>query len=167
MVIKNNGNEEDARDIFQETLIILYRKIRENNLKLVCSLGTFIYSISRLLWLKELETRKKRKEDFIELDTYSTLDGNIIELAQKNERLRLYREHFEKLSEDCKKILSMFLNKVPIPEITGIMGFSSDQHTKNRRYRCKKFLITRIRNSIQYQELKNEKSTNDREIPRW
>ena len=59
LITTNSGNEEDARDIFQEALVILYKKLKSNNLRLYCSVSTFIYSIARLLWLKELKKRGK------------------------------------------------------------------------------------------------------------
>ncbi|MBN2348878.1 MAG: sigma-70 family RNA polymerase sigma factor [Bacteroidales bacterium] len=167
LVISNSGKEVDAEDIFQEAFVVLFNKLRDKNFKLTCSLNTYLYSVSRLLWLKELESRKNRKTNLSECDEFVNLSDDLYKLAFKNERLNLYREIFEELSEDCKKVLQLFLNDVPITEITKIMGFSSDQHTKNRRYRCKKSLINKIRSSKEYKELKNENYKDDREIPRW
>ena len=59
MILQNNGNKHDAEDIFQESLIIFCRKIKEENFTLTASLKTFLYSISRLQWLNELRKRKK------------------------------------------------------------------------------------------------------------
>jgi RNA polymerase sigma factor (sigma-70 family) len=166
LVISNNGSEEDAQDVFQETIVILFRKIREEKFILTSSLNTFLYSIGRILWLKELGKRKK----YTELDhseEYIDLDDDIDVLISLNDRLKLYREKFEELSEDCKKVLRMFLEEISIKEITRAMGYSSEQHTKNRRFRCKKSLIKKIQNSKEYKELRNETVKNDRSIPRW
>jgi RNA polymerase sigma factor (sigma-70 family) len=166
-VISNNGNVEDARDIFQESLVVLFRKVQEENFKLTSSLSTFIYSIARLMWLKELSIRKKRAESRSADQEYSSQELEVIDLIDYNEKLKLFREKFEELSEDCKKVLRMFLNNVPIKEITKSMGYSSDQHTKNRRFRCKKSLVLNIRKSRKYKELRNEKNQDDRDLPRW
>jgi hypothetical protein len=91
-------------------------------------------------------------------EVFLNTDRSIIDLIELNERLQLYRNKFEELSDDCKKVLRMFLNNVPIREITLAMGYSSDQHTKNRRFRCKKSLIHRIVNSSTYKELGYEKN---------
>jgi RNA polymerase sigma factor (sigma-70 family) len=151
-VLLNSGNEADANDIFQEALIILYRKVKENNFKLTSSLNTFLYSIAKLIWLKELSKKSKSASITSEMD-FLTESDDISELIDYNERLNLYRQKYDELSDDCKKVLQMFLMKVSIPEITKIMGYSSEQHTRNRRYRCKESLIKRIRESKMYNEL--------------
>lgn len=164
LVVSNNGNYEDARDIFQESLVVLFRKVREKDFKLTSSLRTFIYSIARLMWLKELSSRKRKKEFIESTITYTGEELEVFDVINRNEKIKLYREKFEELSDDCKKVLRMFLNNVPIKDITGIMGYSSDQHTKNRRFRCKKSLISKIRISRKYKELRNEGNENDRDL---
>jgi RNA polymerase sigma factor (sigma-70 family) len=153
LITSNHGNESDAKDVFQETIVILYRKIRENNTEITSSLNTYIYAIARVIWLKELTRRKKNSEIYDTEDNFISKIPNIIDLIEKNERLRLYRGKFEELSEDCKKVIRMFLSKVSVKDITHIMGYSSEQHTKNRHYRCKKSLISRIKGSNKYKEL--------------
>jgi len=153
LVTSNNGNVTDAKDIFQETMVVLYRKIRENNLEITSSLNTYIYAVARILWLKELTLRKKYSEVYDTEDNFISKIPNIVDLIEKNERLRLFRDKFEELSEDCKKVIRMFLNKIPVKDITKIMGYSSEQHTKNRHYRCKKSLITKIKGNNKYKEL--------------
>jgi RNA polymerase sigma factor (sigma-70 family) len=160
LITTNNGSEDDAEDIFQETLIILYRKLRENNYQITSSLNTFIYAVARTMWLKELSSRKLKPEIFDNEDSYISDIPDILDLIEKNERLKLFRDKFEELSVDCKKVLSMFLNNLSIKDITGIMGYSSEQHTKNRHYRCKKSLVEKIKSCKQYKELGNERYKN-------
>lgn len=167
LVIKNSGNKDDANDVFQEVLIIFFRKLKEPAFELTSSLHTYLYSIARYIWLKELENRRKFSslEDTMESALIDT--GEIIDIIERNDRLRLYREKFEQLSNDCKRVINMFLNNVPIREITRLMGYSSEQHTKNRRFRCKTSLIKKIRASEKYNELSYGKGKDDRDIPRW
>jgi len=167
LVVSNNGDIEDAKDIFQESIIVLLRKVREKDFRLTSSLTTFIYSIAHLMWLKELNLRTKRAVPAKTTDHYTDEELLLIDAIDRNERLKLYREKFEELSQNCKKVLRMFLNNIPIKEITKIMGYSSDQHTKNRRFRCKKSLVLKIKNSSKYKELSNEIHQNDRNLPRW
>ena len=55
-------NMEDAKDLFQETLIALIEKIQKGNLTIYdnVSVNTFLGSIARRLWLKVLDRRGKR-----------------------------------------------------------------------------------------------------------
>lgn len=157
LIITNSGSEDDAQDVFQEAMVILYRKLKTEDIVFTSSLSTYLYSVARLVWLKELHRKSKNNVDFTDtLDEFIQHDKELPDIIERNERLRLYREKFEQLSEDCKTILRMFLNNIPVREITISMGYSSDQHTKNRRYRCKKTLISKIRNSNKFKELGNE-----------
>jgi len=167
LITRNSGSEEDARDIFQDSLVVLYKKLKTGSLKLSCSVSTFLYSIARLLWLKELRIRGKEIISSDNYDSWVDEESNIVRIYEQNERLRFYRRIFEQLSEDCRKILRMVMKSFTISEITSIMGYSSVQHTKNRRYRCKKALVNRIIQNPEYYELKNEVHNIDREIPRW
>jgi len=165
MVLYNSGNNFDSDEIYQESLVILYKKVQDPEFSLTSSLFTFFYSIARLKWLKELERRKKfssiskREENIIDHSS------DAVKEIEKNERLKLFREKYEELSEDCQKVLGMFLKKMSIAEITEMMGYSSEQHTRNRRYRCKESLIKKIKNSTKYKELGNENNTGNREFP--
>jgi RNA polymerase sigma factor (sigma-70 family) len=144
----NNGSEEDARDIFQDTLLVLFQKVRKETIQLTCSLGTYLYSISRYLWLKELARRRWIAHNPVDLDEFFDATADIGQISEQNERLFLYRLHFDKLSEDCQQVLNLFMEGHSIAEITLLMGYSSEQYTRNRRYRCKSSLIRSIRATI-------------------
>ena len=58
MVTSNSGSEEDAQDLFQDAVMVIFEKARSNKLSLTSSLYTYLYAICRNLWLKKL--RKKR-----------------------------------------------------------------------------------------------------------
>ena len=154
-VLLNSGNEADAKDIFQETMVVLYRKIKEPEFQLSSSLSTFLYGIGKYIWLKEISNRKKHNIIEDESETLFSEEKEVLELIERNDRLRLYREKFEELSDNCKRIIKMFLNNIPIKDVTQSMGYSSDQHTKNRHFRCKKSLISKIQECNKFKELGN------------
>ncbi len=52
---KNSGDDDDANDIFQEAIIIIFRKLKANELVLDCTFETYLYSVCRFLWLKQLD----------------------------------------------------------------------------------------------------------------
>lgn len=109
-----------------------------------------MYAICRNLWLQRLQNRDFKK---VEL---SVNTENIDEPFELNEDLQeetkynLYQKHFLKLSKDCQEVLKLFLKKVRIKDITKIMGFSSNDYTKTRKYLCKKILKEKILNDPEY-----------------
>ena len=66
-VIKNSGSEKDAQDIFQESLIVIYRQLKDGGLDLDCGFKTYLYSICRLQWLKQLKKRKIDSDNMVEI----------------------------------------------------------------------------------------------------
>jgi RNA polymerase sigma factor (sigma-70 family) len=124
----------------------VFQKVREGNFKLTCTLGTYVYSVSKYLWLKEL-SKRKWVEVSDESDKMEDIDQDIVVINEKNERMLFFYECFEKLSEDCRKVLKYFSEGMSIAEITSTMGYKSEQHTRNRRYRCKQTLVSSVRSS--------------------
>ena len=43
LVLNNSGSEDDAKDIYQETLVVLYEKVSADALEFNCQLKTYIY----------------------------------------------------------------------------------------------------------------------------
>lgn len=166
-ICKNSGEENDARDIFQEAIMVVYDKAKHNQLNLTCSLKTYIFSIARLLWLKQLKKKQKSIVQLKEAEEYTEVEEDTIEIYNKNTKHALFVKHFKQLSKDCQKIISLFLDGKGIDEVTIIMNYNSTQHTKNRRYRCKKSLINTIRKHPDYKKLKNENYSENNKLPRW
>jgi len=154
LVTKNNGNEEDAEDVFQDSLIIVFKKIKADELELSCSFRTYIYSICRNLWLQKLSKRKQYTREFNDVEDYVTMteynikNNNLDEL----EKFRLYQQHFLTLNKDCQKVLLLFMKKMSLKEIAVEMGFKTEKYAKTRKYLCKEELKKRIINDPKCQK---------------
>ena len=57
-ITTNNGTNQDAEDVFQDTMIALIAKLRQDDFKLEASLKTYIMAIAKNLWFKKLRTSK-------------------------------------------------------------------------------------------------------------
>lgn len=151
-VKQNSGNDDDANDIFQESIIVIYRKLKEKSLILNCAFETYLYSVCKILWYKQLS--RKKSEQNVALDSSSMeiedYDQNIADLAEKNERYRLYQKHFQMLGKDCQKLLQLFFDNVPLKQIAQIMGYKSEKYAKKRKYKCKEYLVNSIKQDIEY-----------------
>jgi len=152
---KNNGDDDDANDIFQEAIIVIYRKIKDKSLVLECSFDTYLYSICRFLWLKQLEKRRIEKERIYDNQEYreDIYDEPLNRTVEMNERYRLYQKHFKNLGKDCQKILQMFFDKVPLKQIAQVMGFKGEKYAKKRKYKCKEYLIKSIKQDMEYKKI--------------
>ena len=151
-VKKNNGTEEDAKDIFQEAIIVLFKKIREGNFQLTSAFYTYLYGICRNLWLQKLQKNYKKTVTFSNDREFK--DETDFELImQSEERYQLFRSKFRELSDNCSKILQLFFQRVPMKEIVSRMGFSSLSYAKKRKFECKEKLVALIQNDPKFKTL--------------
>jgi len=155
-VIKNSGSDEDAQDVFQEAIIIIYKKLRDGVLDLTCSFKTYLYSVCRIVWLKQLEKRKIKKDGFSDNQVFVDLQEGVDEMAEEQERYKLYQKHFQTLHVDCQTILKLFLEKVPLKEIASRMNINSEKYLKKRKFQCKEILVKRIQNDPNFKKLKDD-----------
>jgi RNA polymerase sigma factor (sigma-70 family) len=157
-ITNNTGDSEEANDVFQEAIIVIYRKLKEDSLIITnCTFETYLFSVCRLLWLKQLQYKRENIVKFEDMHLYAEkiIDDDLSELIQKNERYKLFQDHFQKLGKDCQKILQLFFKKVPIKQITEVMGFASDNYTKKRKHQCKEYLVKSIKQDNEYKNLIN------------
>jgi len=156
LVIVNNGNEHDAKDIYQEGILIIYQKSKNDDFKITCTFKTYLYSVCRLLWLKYLDEKKQNKLILIEDEPFKDYYENIQLDYEKNERYQLYRKYFLALSIDCQRVLELYFSKVSLKTISKIMGYKSDKYAKKRKHQCKISLIKKIKRDSKFKELNNE-----------
>jgi len=146
LVIDNGGSGEDAEDIFQDGIIILYSKISLNQLTLTSSFKTYMYSVCRNLWLQKLNKRKAIFDKLTDVEEFIDLPKDFLQEVS-NEQIEMHRIiqiHFLSLPEDCQKVLKLFIKNIPLREIAGIMGFKTENYAKTRKYLCKQDLKKRI-----------------------
>lgn len=144
-IINNNGNDQDAKDIFQDAIVIVYYKTKEDNFSLNCDFSTYLYSICKLLWLKEL--RNKRDINVIDSEIEELLSYKVVDLEDDviSDRYSVYHKHIKELSYDCQKVLRMFYDGVELKEIAKIMGYKNEHIVRSKKFRCKERLMKLIK----------------------
>jgi RNA polymerase sigma factor (sigma-70 family) len=154
LILTNTGNEHDAEDIFQEAMLKVYLKITEHGLKLTCQFNTYLYSVSRFLWLQELEKRKlsRNRQNNVDL----IIDEQDRSNSREDEKLRIYESNFRELTKECQKVLNMYFQHASMEEICVAMGYKNVQIAKDKKYRCKKTLMAKICNNPEFKKLQNE-----------
>lgn len=154
-IIRNNGDEYDAWDIFQEGLILILKKSKKPDFELKSQFSTFLYGCCRNLWRNEL--RGKRRTEVTIVDTMTYIDEYSIEkdLHQKAQ-LILYKEKFNLLGAKCQEVLKLYFTKTSMKKIAQLVNLAGENAAKQRRYKCAQQLIKKIRDDYRYQELKYE-----------
>ena len=152
IVEKNSGTLEDAQDVLQDGLIVLFKKTKLGPLNLNCSLKTFFYSICKNIWKQQLDKKWRLlyQDDFVR-ESIEDYEAIPIEINEENEeKNRLYHVYFLSLPPDCQKILQLFLLKISLKEIAKFMGFKDENYAKTRKYLCKNMLRKKIMQDPRY-----------------
>lgn len=153
LITRNGGNAEDAKDIFQEALIILYEKAQKPGFTLNSSLYTLIYGICRNLWGNRLQKRSGSNVTFSGEGKYR-LDEDTEKSIEQAEENKVFWDSFNRLGEDCQKLLRLFFDKVRMEKIAELMGYGSVSYAKKRKFQCKERLVDIVKADLRYQELK-------------
>lgn len=152
LVLDNSGSVQDAKDVFQEGIIIVYRKVNERNFTLTSSFKSFIYGVCRNIWLKQLSKNKENNEKLESYIEYEEVPDVSEDEYEINEQYKLYQKHFKRLENGCQKLLQLFLKKVPLKEIAEELGIESQQYVKRKKFKCKEQLVRYIKNDPNFKE---------------
>ena len=161
------GSIEQSKDVFQDALLVIYTASCGNPpLKIQKAFSTFLTTICKRKLIDEFRGTKKEVLGY-NVDDFEDEEPSIIDMLNKEDRIRLYEKHFNLLGEKCKELLTLFLEGHSISAITRMLKMSTEQFTKNRKLQCKISLFKRIYEDPTLKELINGKPWNIREIPRW
>ncbi len=152
MIQTNGGSLDDAKDIFQDALMVVYRQSLRSDFTLTVAFYTYLYSVCRNLWLKQLRNRSTKGEVEIS-ETMDLIEEGLQEAVTQNEQYKLYQDNFRKLGDECQKLLRLFMESRSVKEMMATLEYSSESYTKKRKFQCKEKLISLIKVDSRYRDL--------------
>lgn len=157
-VQNNGGSQEDAKDVFQEAIIVAYKRISENKLEIKTGFEAYLYGIARLVWLKLLRSREIHERNVNKIKETTTSYESLENMIEEDLEMRLFRKHFRKLGPECQKVLQMVTEKIPYDKIALELGYKSEKIVRNKKYKCKEMLIKMIKADPEYQQLRRNQT---------
>lgn len=152
---KNNGNKEQAKDIFQEAMVVLWKAVKTEKFKATnaSAVQGYLYTIAKNKWMDHLRSAAYKKEvssevvmDFAEAQETQVVGEDLYE-----QKLEKAKHAFAQLGTECKELLSKFyFNKNSFEELAQELGLNIAS-VKNKKYRCMQRL--RLLANPQKQEL--------------
>ena len=137
-ILNNSGTISDAKDIFQDTLLVLVEKLRIDNFELTSSLKTYIIAISKNLWFKKLRDQPHHSQlELTEIHSHKFY----CEISSSIEKEKTYweklQEYLSKITNHCNHLLhAMFFNNKNIEDIQNEYGYSSRHNAQNQKHKC-------------------------------
>ena len=136
-ILNNNGDEDDAKDVYQEAIIVLYNKIKSGNFELSSKLKTYLYSVSRRIWLKKLAQHSKKANNIADFEDVLTVDEDVEQHEQKDMQFDKMKTSLESLGEPCKTIIEDFyIHNLSMQDICEKFGYTNSDNAKTQKYKC-------------------------------
>lgn len=137
LIINNNGSADDAKDIFQEAMIVLYEKVRSGTFELNCLIKTYIYSVSKRLWFKRLQQLNRYSPPIEDPESSVQVDDEIEEHEKRDAEFEMMNKAISSLGEPCKSLLeAYYLQKQNMQVIAANFGYTNADNAKNQKYKC-------------------------------
>jgi RNA polymerase sigma factor (sigma-70 family) len=152
LILNNSGNIDEARDIFQEAMIVLYEKAISGTFELNCQLKTYIYSVCRRLWLKRLQQMQRFAFQNEHIEETVAVEDDLEIHEKKHADFTMMETAMAKIGEPCKSLLdAYYIQKKHMQEIATDFGYTNADNAKTQKYKClmrlKKLFFAQYKNA--------------------
>jgi DNA-directed RNA polymerase specialized sigma24 family protein len=144
-ISKMGGSFDEAKDIFQDALVIYYEKAAASAVSINSNEKAYLIGISKHLWLRK----------FKDNNLTTTLDGFDTTIdADKDQPSESKLMHFlETAGKKCMELLrSFYYDRLPLADAAKLFGFSGVRSATVQKYKC----LEKVRETIKEKSLTYE-----------
>lgn len=147
-VTSNSGLPDDAEDMLQEALVVLWERVRSGRFEQTAKLDTFVFATVKNLWLRRLSRKRREVRGAVNPDDVALNDPSPLDLLVENEQAAAISTALERLGEPCKTLLVLFYwEERSMAEIAATLGFANADTVKSKKYQCKEALRQMLKHS--------------------
>lgn len=146
-VIRNSGSEDDAADVLQDSVIILFEQITDNKINLTTDIRGYFFGIVKNVWNAQLRKRQKTTELVTDHPDDDGSDDSNNQLLEK-----IVSRAFTKLKPDQQVVLNMFSEGKSYGEIALSLDLKSEEYARRKKYLCKEALMDLVKEDPEYHE---------------
>ncbi|MGC1391663.1 MAG: sigma-70 family RNA polymerase sigma factor [Bacteroidales bacterium] len=152
MVYQKGGTMEDARDIFQDGLIIMLEKLDDNQFALTCKFKTFLYCVCEHLWKTILEKRQAATNYFTRRSEPES-DKDLTEMIDHQMYEQIIQEVFKTLDKVSRKILTLYWQEKSPREIADRLGYTYG-YVRKKKCEAQTELMEKVKRHPDYMRIK-------------
>ncbi|MEM7106390.1 MAG: sigma-70 family RNA polymerase sigma factor [Bacteroidota bacterium] len=152
LVVKNSGTEQEGMDIFQDALVVIFKKADSPDFQLKSTFYNYLYGVSRFLWLRQLKKKHRQTVTFDDVEGYIT-EPEIVQLIEAEEKRKFFQSKLLLLGPSCQKTLQLFFDGFSLKKIGEALGYT-EHYVKRKKYKCKEQLIQMIKEDPRFSEFK-------------
>lgn len=146
-ISRQGGSAQDAEDVFQDALILLYEQATSGTLVLTASVSTYLLGISRNLWRHELRRRARLSQQEVTEELAARLGEDEEGPAEPGFAVL---DYVEQLGEKCKSVLlSFYYFQQPLTQIAEQQGYGSVRSATVQKFKCLERLRHAVRGAFQ------------------
>lgn len=113
------------------------KRLERGSFELNCQLKTYLYSVSKRLWLKRLQQNSRLWSQEIDPETTIQVDEEIATHEKRDAEFELMSQAIQRLGEPCKSLLeAYYLKKMNMQDIALQFGYTNSDNAKNQKYKC-------------------------------
>ena len=144
----HGGNLDDAKDMLQESIIVLWQNVSAGRFKLKSKLSTYLVAVAKNKWMVEMRKKKRFVQDDPS-ENINSAEPGILDKIVDDETLEGVRIALDQIKPICKQLLLLFyFEERNMEDIAGIMNFANMNVAKAKKYQCKKALQQIVLQSI-------------------
>jgi len=156
MVYQMGGSIEDAKDIFQEGLMIMLEKLDNKDFVLTCKFKTFLYCVCENLW-KSVLIKRQAATNYLARNVNSEDEKDFTELLDNKLYETIFRDVFESLDDVSKKILALYWQDKSPMEISKSLGYTYG-YVRKKKCEAQGELIEKVKRHPDYTRIMRSES---------
>lgn len=135
LVLDQGGNRDDALDVFQETLLLFDRNLRDGRFEGRSTLATYFVGIAKWRWFGVRRQRGRITE--LTPDQYDGLVESPEAEVLRAEHRGWLDEALGQIGERCRQLLRLYQSDYSMEEIAQTMQYANPDVAKKEAYRCR------------------------------
>jgi len=151
LIHQMGGRGDDAKDIFQDGMLELFRKSEDPSFQLTSSIRTLLYAICKNLW-----KYKSRMNHRMVAHNPDHHDGVEVPSFEEATDLGLYEKlfwgNFKLLPKTCQEVLALYLKNHRNKEIARLLNMT-EAYVRKRKSFCTRQMIQAIQKTSEYHKL--------------
>lgn len=151
---QSKGTPLQAEEVFQDALIVIFKKLLKAPIKIDCKFSTYFLGICKIIW--KFEHQNGNPSMLLSVDILDDKE-EIEDIYKESKEFNLYRKHFKKLKKRKQEILLASFSNETYNSLYMQFGFKSAEVFKSEVARIKKALIISLSSDPDFKKCNGNK----------
>lgn len=151
----NSGDEDQAQDVVQEIMILLFNQAKAGKLQLTCPFDAYFFLLCKRKWLNELKKSSNKgvtiNDDFT--SNSEPTEEMVTQTEAYEEKQQLFDAMFQKLGDKCQELLKLSFTLKSMEEVAEKLNVTYG-YVRKKKSLCTGQLTQWIQETNRFKSLK-------------